>query len=42
MPTFAMGYVGPAITGMAYASGSVGADGNVINPAMQSTATQGT
>jgi hypothetical protein len=42
MPTFATGYVGPAITGMAYASGSVGADGNVINPAMQSTATQGT
>ena len=42
MPSFAIGYVGPSITGMAYASGAIGADGNVINPAMQSSGTQGT
>ena len=42
MPGFATGYVGPAITGMTYASGSIGADGNVINPAMQTPGTPGT
>jgi hypothetical protein len=35
MPTFTMGYVGPPIQGMTYAAGMIGADGNVINPAMQ-------
>ena len=39
MPTFATGYVGPPITGMTYASGAVGADGMVINPAMQGVKT---
>lgn len=39
MPTFAMGYVGPAITGMSYPTGSIGADGNVINPAIQQSGT---
>ena len=34
MPSFASGYVGPAITGMTYPSGTVAANGNVINPAM--------
>jgi len=36
MPFFAMGYVGPPIAGMTYPAGTIGADGNVINPAMQS------
>jgi hypothetical protein len=35
MPTFTMGYVGPPISGMTYPAGTIGADGNVINPAMQ-------
>jgi len=35
MPSFPMGYVGPPISGMTYPAGSIGADGNVINPAMQ-------
>jgi len=35
MPSFATGYVGPPISGMTYPPGSIGADGNVINPAMQ-------
>jgi hypothetical protein len=35
IPTFATGYVGPPISGMTYPAGSIGADGNVINPAMQ-------
>jgi hypothetical protein len=35
MPTFSMGYVGPPISGMTYPAGTIGADGNVINPAMQ-------
>ena len=39
MPTFSMGYVGPPISGMTYPPGTVGADGNVINPAMQPVAT---
>ena len=34
MPVFSMGYVGPPISGMTYAPGTIGADGNVINPAM--------
>jgi hypothetical protein len=42
LPSFAIGYIGPPISGMAYAAGSIGADGNVINPAMQSSGTQGT
>jgi hypothetical protein len=36
MPIFATGYVGPPIPGMIYPAGSIGADGNVVNPAMQS------
>jgi hypothetical protein len=36
MPIFATGYVGPPIAGMTYPAGSIGADGNVVNPAMQS------
>jgi hypothetical protein len=42
MPTFAMGYVGPPIGGSTYPSGMIGADGNVINPAMQQTSVKGT
>jgi hypothetical protein len=42
MPTFAMGYVGPPISGSTYSASMIGADGNVINPAMQQPATQGT
>ena len=34
MPSFATGYVGPPISGMTYPPGSIGTDGNVINPAM--------
>jgi hypothetical protein len=37
MPSFPPGYVGPPINGMTYPAGSIGADGNVINPAMQGT-----
>jgi hypothetical protein len=40
-PTFAAGYIGPAISGMAYPTGTVAADGTIINPAMQSSGTQG-
>jgi hypothetical protein len=39
MPSFPTGYIGPPISGMVYPAGSVGADGNVINPAMQGTGT---
>jgi hypothetical protein len=39
MPTFSTGYVGPPITGMSYPASSIGADGNVVNPAMQGTNT---
>jgi hypothetical protein len=35
MPTFAMGYVGPPVSGSTYSASMIGADGNVINPAMQ-------
>lgn len=35
MPYFVTGQVGPPISGMTYPAGSIGADGNVINPAMQ-------
>jgi hypothetical protein len=35
MPTFALGYTGPAISGMTYPPGTVAADGTVINPALQ-------
>jgi hypothetical protein len=35
MPTFPTGYVGQPISGMTYPPGSIGTDGNVINPAMQ-------
>lgn len=35
LPSFPTGYVGPPISGMTYPAGSIGADGNVINPAMQ-------
>jgi hypothetical protein len=34
IPTFATGYVGPPISGMSYPAGSIGHDGNVVNPAM--------
>jgi hypothetical protein len=33
MPSFPPGYVGPPVGGMSYPAGSIGADGNVINPA---------
>ena len=36
LPIFATGYIGPPIAGMTYPPGSIGADGNVVNPAMQS------
>jgi hypothetical protein len=36
MPSFAEGYVGPPITGMTYSASSIGANGDVVNPAMQS------
>jgi len=39
MPSFPMGYVGPPVSGMTYPAGTIGADGNVINPAMQTHAT---
>jgi len=39
MPSFPPGYVGPPISGMTYPPGSIGADGNVINPAMQNSNT---
>jgi len=39
MPSFGTGYVGAPISGMTYPAGSIGADGNVINPAMQGTKT---
>lgn len=42
IPTFATGYVGPPISGMTYPAGSIGADGNVINPDFQTSTTQGT
>ncbi len=42
MPTFAMGYVGPPIGGSTYPSSMIGADGNVINPAMQQSSVKGT
>jgi len=42
MPSFAIGYTGPAIAGMTYAAGTVAADGTVINPAMHPSGTQGT
>lgn len=35
MPSFPTGYVGPPVSGMTYPAGSIGVDGNVINPAMQ-------
>jgi hypothetical protein len=37
LPSFAIGYIGPAISGMTYPAGSVAADGNVINPATGSS-----
>jgi hypothetical protein len=39
LPSFPTGYIGPPISGMDYPAGSIGADGNVINPAMQGTTT---
>jgi hypothetical protein len=38
-PVFPGGYVGPPISGMTYPDGSIGADGNVINPSAQSAVT---
>ena len=35
MPAFPEYYIGPPISGMIYPAGSIGADGNVINPATQ-------
>ena len=32
MPNFPVGYIGPPIPGMTYPPGSIGSDGNVINP----------
>jgi hypothetical protein len=37
LPIFPTGYVGPPIAGMTYPAGSIGADGNVVNPAMHSS-----
>jgi hypothetical protein len=37
VPSFPMGYVGPPISGMTYPAGMIGADGNVVNPAMQNS-----
>jgi hypothetical protein len=34
MPSFPIGYTGPAITGMTYPPGTIAADGTVINPGM--------
>jgi len=34
MPVFPEGYVGPPISGMTYSASMIGADGNVINPAV--------
>ncbi len=42
MPTFPEGFVGPPISGMTYASNMIDASGNVINPAMLTSTTQGT
>jgi hypothetical protein len=42
MPTFPEGYVGPPIAGMTYPTGTIDGNGNVINPAMQSSSVQGT
>jgi hypothetical protein len=42
MPSFSIGYTGPAIAGMTYPDGTLGAGGTVINPAMQTSGTQGT
>jgi hypothetical protein len=42
MPTFASGYVGPPISGMTYPASMIGADGNVINPALQQSTGSGT
>jgi anti-sigma28 factor (negative regulator of flagellin synthesis) len=41
MPSFDTGYVGAPVEGSTYASDMIGADGNVINPAMQPSGTQG-
>jgi hypothetical protein len=38
IPSFAEGYVGPPISGMTYPASMIGSDGNVINPAMQTSA----
>jgi hypothetical protein len=40
-PTFAEGYVGPPIAGMTYQPNMIDTNGNVINPAMQTSVTQG-
>jgi hypothetical protein len=37
MPIFTEGYVGPPIAGMTYPASMIGSDGNVINPAMQTS-----
>jgi hypothetical protein len=37
LPSFPTGYVGPPISGMTYPPGAIGADGMVINPAMQTS-----
>lgn len=42
MPGFNTGWVGQPISGMDYPAGTIGADGNVINPVMQTSKTQGT
>jgi hypothetical protein len=36
-PSFGMGYIGPPISGMTYPAGTIGADGNVINPSMSAS-----
>jgi hypothetical protein len=41
-PSFSTGYVGPPISGMTYPAGTIGADGMVVNPAMQVPASSGT
>jgi hypothetical protein len=39
LPSFTIGYIGPAIAGMTYPAGTIAADGTVINPAMQPSST---
>jgi hypothetical protein len=42
LPSFNTGYVGPPISGMTYPAGMIGADGMVVNPALQVPTSSGT